>query len=323
MKGGHHFASGADTEVIAHLYEEFGASCFEHLRGMFAIAIWDARTGELFLARDRLGKKPLLYAKDRDGGLAFASEARALFRPRGLLPEADLASVNRVLAFGYANSPHSAYQGVRRVHPGSYLRWKEGEFCETTYWRSQVAPEEGMTRQEAEAGVRGLLEEAVRIRLVSERPLGVFLSGGIDSSIVAAIAAKHHDGPLSTFSVGFDDDAFNEAPIARRVADWIGTDHHEAILKPDPHELLSELQSAYDEPFADSSALPTLLVSRFARQHVVVALTGDGGDEIFGGYERYRALPLIQRLNPMLRVLAPMSNALRDSNARWNQRRVR
>jgi asparagine synthase (glutamine-hydrolysing) len=319
---GHIFRSRSDSEVIAHLYEQEGKKFLTRLRGMFAIAIWDQKTRSLLLARDRVGKKPLLYRTESDGGLAFASEARALFRPIGISPTADLSALNRVLSFGHADSPYSAYSGLTRLAPGSFVEWRGGQLTTETYWEPDFSRPEPWTEQEAIERSLAAIDEAVRVRLVSERPIGAFLSGGIDSTIVTALMARHHSGPVSTFSIGFEEKSFDESGYARTVANYLGTDHHELIVSPDPKELVGALARSFDEPFADSSALPTLLVSEFARKHVVVALTGDGGDEGFSGYERYRAIPLLQRVNPALALLAPLSSPLERVATRLGSRRV-
>jgi len=319
---GHIFRSRSDSEVIAHLYEQEGKKFLTRLRGMFAIAIWDQKTRSLLLARDRVGKKPLLYRTESDGGLAFASEARALFRPMGISPTADLSALNRVLSFGHADSPYSAYSGLTRLAPGSFVEWRGGQLTTETYWEPDFSRPEPWTEQEAIERSLAAIDEAVRVRLVSERPIGAFLSGGIDSTIVTALMARHHSGPVSTFNIGFEEKSFDESGYARAVANYLGTDHHELIVSPDPKELVGALARSFDEPFADSSALPTLLVSEFARKHVVVALTGDGGDEAFSGYERYRAIPLLQRANPVLGLLGPVAAPLERVANRLGSRRI-
>ena len=319
---GHIFRSRSDSEVIAHLYEQEGKKFLTRLRGMFAIAIWDQKERTLLLARDRVGKKPLLYRTESDGGLSFASEARTLFEPLGITPTADLSVINRVLSFGHANSPYSAYSGIARLAPGSFVEWQDGQLTAETYWEPDFSSPESWTAQEAIERSLAAIDEAVRIRLVSERPIGAFLSGGIDSTIVTALMARHHSGPVSTFSIGFEEKSFDESGYARAVAKYLGTDHHELIVSPDPLELVGAFAKSFDEPFADSSALPTLLVSEFARKHVVVALTGDGGDEAFSGYERYRAIPLLQRVNPLLALLGPAASPLEEVANGLGSRRV-
>lgn len=319
---GHQFKSRSDSEVIAHLYEQEGKSFLTLLRGMFAIAIWDARSRTLLLARDRVGKKPLVYREEPDGGISFASEARALFRPRGIRPTADLGALNRVLTFGHADAPHSAYSGVIRLPPGSLVEWREGHLKLEQYWEPDFSSTEPWSESEAIERSFTAIEEAVRIRLISERPIGAFLSGGIDSTIVTALMARHHSGPVTTFSIGFEDKSFDESGYARAVAEYLGTDHHELVVSLDPGGLLATFARSFDEPFADSSALPTLLVSEFARKHVVVALTGDGGDEAFSGYERYRAIPLLQRANLALALLGPLTAPMEKLSGEHGSRRI-
>lgn len=307
---GHALRSASDVEVIPHLYEEYGSEFVHHLRGMYAIALWDTRDRSLLLARDRAGKKPLVFAESR-GGLVFGSEVRAVLAA-GLPRSADLDAIDHTLAFGYPPIDATGHVGIRAVPPGCVLTWHAGRWSTTPYATWDAEPS---TAGESGAGqhLEEVLEEAVRIRLMSERPLGSFLSGGIDSTIVTALMARHHDGPVSTFAIGFRDPAYDESPYARAVAEVLGTDHHELIVDPDPESFLPMLQSAFDQPFADSSAIPTLLLSRFAAEHVTVALSGDGGDEMFAGYERYRAAPVLQRLNPLLRIgglaAAPLEKA--------------
>lgn len=307
---GHALRSASDVEVVPHLYEEYGSGFVHHLRGMYAIALWDTRDRSLLLARDRAGKKPLVFAESR-GGLVFGSEVRAVLAA-GLPRSADLDAIDHTLAFGYPPIDATGHVGIRAVPPGCVLTWHAGRWSTTPYATWDAEPS---TAGEPGAGqhLEEVLDEAVRIRLVSERPLGSFLSGGIDSTIITALMARHHDGPVSTFAIGFRDPAYDESPYAREVARVLGTDHHELIIDPDPHSFLPLLQASFDQPFADSSAIPTLLLSRFAAEHVTVALSGDGGDEMFAGYERYRAAPVLQRLNPLLRIgglaAAPLETA--------------
>lgn len=296
---GHRLRSGSDVEVIPHLYEEYGADFVNHLRGMFAIALWDASRGQLILARDRVGKKPLLYAR-AGRGLVFASEVRALL-VAGHRRTASLEAIDHVLAFGYVPLDGAGHEGVHALPPGHVLTWRDGTTGLTRYWQWQPGQEQ-VPRLGLGDDLETVLDEAVRLRLVSERPLGAFLSGGIDSTVVTALMTRHHDGPVRTFSIGFDDPAYDESPHARAVADFLGTQHHELIVHPDPDDFLPMLQSAFDQPFADSSAIPTLLLTTFASEHVTVALSGDGGDEVFGGYERYRAAPALQRVNSALGI---------------------
>lgn len=293
-------ASSSDVEVIPHLYEIHGEGFVRLLRGMFAIALFDARSSTLILVRDRVGKKPLHYF-EAEGSLAFGSEVRALLAG-GLDRQPDLNSIDHVLAFGNVPLEGGAFAGVKQVPAGHVLRFQAGQASTRPYWTWHVEPSFDSVA-EAKIAVRDALDEAVRLRLVSERPLGSFLSGGVDSTIVTAMMARHHTGPVKTFTIGLGDRVHDEAPFAREVARHLGTDHHELVLEPDPVTIMEALSTAFDEPFADSSAVPTLLLSKFAAENVVVALAGDGGDEAFGGYVRYRAAWRLQQLNSVLSVV--------------------
>jgi asparagine synthase (glutamine-hydrolysing) len=308
---GHRFRTSSDTETLVHLYEDHGAGLAEHLRGMFGFAVYDATRRRLVLARDRLGQKPLYYW-ERDGGLAFASEVRSLREFPGFRADIDPAAVAEYLRLGYVPDPLCIYRGVRKLPPGHVLVWERGGGPARVerYW-SPVRAEVAIGEADAVAELRRLLSDAVRSHLESEVPLGAFLSGGVDSSAVVAEMARQLDRRVRTFSIGFDVDAFNEAPHAARVAAAIGTDHTELIVRPDADALVERVVLGFDEPFADSSALPTYLVAELARRHVTVALSGDGGDELFAGYTRYaellgrRELPAWAR-----RVLGPAARAL-------------
>ena len=283
----HRFSTGSDTETIVHLYEEDGDALVHRLRGMFAFAIWDDRRSRLLLARDRLGIKPLYY-RDTGDGVVFASELKSLLRlshgPRVIDPRA----VADFLALGYVPEPGSIYHGVRKLEPGHVLTWSRDEGLQIRRYWTPFRPEQTtIDEREAVLEVRRLLGEAVRYRLIADVPLGAFLSGGLDSSAVVAEMARQMDRPVQTFSIGFHEPEFNEAPHAAAVARALRTDHTELIVTPDVETLFDEIIASFDEPFADSSAIPTLLVSRLARSHVTVALSGDGGDEVFGGYTRY------------------------------------
>jgi asparagine synthase (glutamine-hydrolysing) len=288
---GHRFATASDTEVLLHLYEEHGERCVEPLRGMFAFAIWDAPRRCLLLARDRLGIKPLYYAATPQG-LLFGSELKALLQSPWLSRRIDQQALTAYLQYGYIPDPQSILAGVAKLPPGHTLAIRDGRPSEPRrYWHA--APflrEQGLRLTEDEATKRlwSALEDAVCSHLVSDVPVGAFLSGGLDSSAVVAIMARASGQPVKTFSVGFREDRYNELPYARQIAQRYETDHHELLVEPNDLKALDELLSGFDEPFADSSAIPTFLVSRLARQHVKVVLSGDGGDEIFAGYERYR-----------------------------------
>ena len=287
---GHRFATASDTEVLIHLYEEYGERCVEPLRGMFAFAIWDGPRRELFLARDRLGIKPLYYAATPEGFL-FGSELKALVQSPWLTPRLDRRGLAAYLQYGYVPDPLSILEGVAKVPPGHTLRIRSGRPAEPRrYWAptphfNAARPPE--SEEQAGAELWSRLEEAVRFHMVSDVPVGAFLSGGVDSSAVVSIMARASRRPIKTFSVGFREDRYNELPHARQVAEACGTEHHELLVEPNDLKVLEELLGGFDEPFADSSAIPTYLVSRLARQHVKVVLSGDGGDELFAGYERY------------------------------------
>lgn len=319
---GHRFSSVSDTEVIAHLYEHLGEECFTHLRGMFAIAIWDAVDARLILARDRVGKKPLLYRTYPNGDIDFASEARALFRPLGIAPSAELGSLNRVLAFGYADSPFSAFSDVRRLPPGCVLTWEAGVSEIKNYWHSDFTGDGQFSDAEVVEETLARIDDAVRARLISERPLGAFLSGGIDSTVVTALMAQNSPAKISSFTIGFSSRAYDESGHARDIAGYLGTDHHELILEPDPQVLLQSIGSAFDEPFADSSAVPTWILSEFAREHVVVALSGDGGDEVFSGYDRYQWIPKLQRFDSLLGLAQPFRGLAESAAVRFGNRKL-
>jgi asparagine synthase (glutamine-hydrolysing) len=285
---GHRFQTRSDTETIVHLYEEIGDDFVTRLRGMFAIALWDARSCRLVLARDRVGIKPLSYWRTPDGGIAFCSELRsflALDRFPRRLDERGLAAF---VSLGYVPDPLAAFAGVAKLPPGHVLIWSLERGAEVRrYWTPAVPEIAGVSETEAADRLRELLADAVTSHLEAEVPLGAFLSGGLDSSTVVALMARTAALEPRTFSIGFDVEAFNEAPHARRVAAAIGTCHTDLEVRPDADQWIDSVVGLFDEPFADSSALPTYLVSWLARQHVTVSLSGDGGDELFGGYTRY------------------------------------
>jgi asparagine synthase (glutamine-hydrolysing) len=291
QRRGHRFATHTDTEVLVHLYEERGDALVHALRGMFAFALWDGRRQRLLIARDRLGKKPLYYWADSRGGVAFGSELKALVALHDLPREIDPAAIADYLALGYIPEPASVYAGVNKLLPGHMLTWTPAAGVRTErYWSPLDAAPVQMPVEEAVLEIRRLLSEAVRYRLVADVPLGAFLSGGLDSSAVVAEMSRQMDRPVRTFSIGFEEEAFNEAPAAAAVARALGTEHTELIVRPDVEALFEDVALSFDEPFADSSAIPTLLVSRLAAEHVKVVLSGDGGDELFGGYTRYHDL---------------------------------
>lgn len=281
------FRSHCDTEVIIHLYLRHGISFVEKLRGMFALAIWDNRSDELFLIRDRVGKKPLYYSVD-GGRILFASEIKSLLCHPELSRTIDPGALDTYFRLGYVPKALSIFESVRKLEAGHFLRYKKGQVEIRRYWQIPAARESASPDwNSASEHLQQLLEESVSLRLVSDVPVGVLLSGGTDSSVIATLAAAKSKEKLKTFSIGFDDAKFNELPYARQIAEHIGSDHYEHIVTLDEIALLEELAPYFDEPFADPSLLPTYLVSRMAREHVKVAISGDGGDELFGGYNWY------------------------------------
>jgi asparagine synthase (glutamine-hydrolysing) len=303
-KLGHRFHTDSDTEAIVHAYEQYGTDCPKHLRGMFAFAIWDERKEELLLARDRVGKKPLLYSLTRTGQLVFGSEFSALLAHPEVSRDVDEAALHHYLTFMCVPAPLTAYRAIRKLEPGHTLRYtRDGEIVMERYWEPNFNRKEKWTEEEAGERAIEVLREAVRVRLMSEVPLGAFLSGGVDSSAVVALMSQESSDPVKTFSIGFEEQDFSELHHARRVAEHIGAEHHEFIVRPDAMEVLPTLVEHYGEPYADSSAIPTYYVSRETRKHVTVALNGDGGDECFAGYERYAAMRLAETYR---RVPAPL-----------------
>ena len=292
-KLGHSFYTNSDTEAIIHAYDQYGKDCPKHLRGMFAFAIWDERTQELFLARDRVGKKPILYAQV-NGQFVFGSEFSALLQHPHIGKDIDFAALNHYLSFMCVPAPLTAYQAIRKLEPGHSLRYRKGEVTTERYWHPDFSQKQDIDEQEAGEQAIKVLRDAVKVRLMSEVPLGAFLSGGIDSSAVVALMSEESSEPVKTFSIGFEEQDFSELHHARRVAEHVGADHHEFIVRPDALEVLPILVEHYGEPYADSSAVPTYYVARETRKHVTVALNGDGGDESFAGYERYVAMRLAE-----------------------------
>jgi asparagine synthase (glutamine-hydrolysing) len=289
---GHRFYTSSDTETIVHAYEEWGTAAIGRLRGMFGLAIWDMRSRTLLLARDRIGIKPLHYATV-NGRLYFGSEIKSLLEAPDLPRDIDLDALDHYLSFQYTPRDGSIFAGVRKLPPGHVLTWRDGEMIVQSYW--QLPVDDGYEGSEADAvhDLRAVLVDAVRSHLISDVPLGAFLSGGIDSSLVVGLMAETSGARVKTFSIGFDEPEFDELEHARRVARHFGTDHHEFVVKPDAVGILDRLVSHFDEPFADSSAIPTWYVSEIARRHVTVVLSGDGGDELFGGYDRYIPHPRV------------------------------
>ncbi len=302
-KRGTRFHTSSESEVIIQLYLEYGVSFVNLLKGMFAIALYDKRHDELHLFRDRMGKKPLWITELQDGTLLFASEIRALLKiieNKTLRNEA----ITEVLQFGYVNPGNSTFKEIQQLQPGSHLKWKNGRSETRKYWWPTFTKITDLTYEEALENTKFVLEKAVASRLLSERPLGSFLSGGYDSTIVTAYMAKIMSEKVQTYSIGFESAQFNEAHHARKIAKYLGTNHHEEIISADPSLIIDKIANVLDQPFADSSIVPTYLLSKFARENLIVALSGDGGDEIFGGYDRYLAVPILQGLNPILGFLS-------------------
>jgi asparagine synthase (glutamine-hydrolysing) len=283
---GYKFRTQSDTEVIIHAYEAYGRDCLARLRGMFAFAIWDARTRVLLLARDRVGKKPLFYWIGRDR-LLFASEIKALLVDRAVPLTPDPRAIDHFLALHYMPAPNTAFQGIYKLPAAHWLEVRDGQIETGRYWQLRYTPKQHLTEQDAVAELRWRLAEAVRLRLVSDVPLGAFLSGGIDSSAVVAYMAQGTAAPVRTFVVGFEESAFDERQFARMVAERYGTDHTELIVKAPVTDILPRLVWHYDEPFGDASAVPSYAIAALTRQYVTVVLDGDGGDENFAGYDRY------------------------------------
>jgi asparagine synthase (glutamine-hydrolysing) len=285
---GHVFSSQADTEVLLHLYEEHGPGCVSRLRGMFAFALWDERRRLLLLARDRVGKKPLYYSRFRDS-LLFGSEIKALLAFPGFPRTANLEALHHYLTLQYVPDPLSAFKNVHKLPPAHRLIFKNGRLTIERYWDLTYEPKWHGPAPEIKKRLRQVVTEAVRVRLISDVPLGAHLSGGIDSTLIVGLMARLTAAPVKTFSIGFKEETFSELAFARLAARTFGTEHHQFILEPDVLALLPALVRCFDEPFADPAALPTWHLARMTRPHVTVALNGDGGDEAFGGYQRYYA----------------------------------
>ena len=318
-KRGHRMRTRCDTEVLVHLYEERGPRFVEALRGMFAVALWDSARNRLVLARDRFGIKPLYYSLG-DRSLSFGSELKALVEVPGFSREVDRDALEAFLTFSFIPSPLTIFQAARKLPPGCVLTWdpEAGVRIERYARPRPVAAEEvrGGTEAELAEELRSRLRDSVRAHLIADVPVGVLLSGGIDSSTLAAFAALESSGPVNTFSIGFDERGFDERDRARLIAERYETDHHELLLKPDVVEMLPALAETFDEPFSDSSAIPTYLVSKLAGEHVKVALSGEGGDELFGGYNYYVGHVLARRFGPLAGPLRPLIERLPSSSSR-------
>jgi len=307
--GGHRFRTKGDIETIVHLYEEVGDRCFERLRGMFAIALWDGRRKELVLARDRVGKKPICYSRV-NGSFAFASEIKSLLEYPGIDRELDVEALDDYLTYQYVPAPLSIFKGIRKLPPGHLLRWRDGVIEVEEYWALNPAPMSDLSENDCCERVRAIMREATELRMVADVEVGAFLSGGMDSSIVVALMSQLAGRSVKTFSIGFEESDYNELPFARMVADRYRTDHHEFVVKPSALEVLPKLAVKYGEPYADASAIPTYYLAKMTREHVKVALNGDGGDESFAGYPRYRAMKVAACLDVLPRTIRNAISAI-------------
>ncbi len=313
---GHRFATNSDTETLVHLYEEEGVAGIQKLRGMFAYAIWDARRRQLLLVRDRFGKKPLYYAT-LPQGIYFGSELKCL-RAAGVPLDLDQDALRLYFQFSHIPDPWTPFRAVRKLTPGGWLLYRaDGTFEEGAYWRlppPAVVDPPDLSRDQAKRRLREVFDESVRLRMIADVPLGAFLSGGIDSSSVVASMALQSSAPVKTFSIGFEESGFNELPYARMVAEKYNTEHHEILLRPDSVPLIQSLARYFDEPFGDMAAVPTFLVSEFAARHVKVCLTGDGGDDLFAGYESVIAAASSRKFDlipqPLRRAISRLAQAL-------------
>ncbi|MGI8884527.1 MAG: asparagine synthase (glutamine-hydrolyzing) [Pyrinomonadaceae bacterium] len=302
-KRGHRFYTNSDTEAIVHLYDEYGADCVQHLRGMFAFAIWDEIDKSLFVARDRVGKKPLLYSHQPNGDLIFGSEFQAVLAHPAISREVDYAAIDDYLSYLCVPAPQTAFKQIRKLEPAHWLRWKNGEIETKRYWQPDFSKKIKISVEEAEEETLRILRESTKLRMISEVPLGAFLSGGVDSSVVVALMAQESSQPVKTFSIGFEEQDFSELKYAKRVAEHVGAEYHEFIVKPDALEILPTLVEHYGEPYADSSAIPTYYVAKETRKYVTVALNGDGGDESFAGYERHAAMRIAETYHRLPKIL--------------------
>jgi len=291
---GDEFYTNSDTEVILRLYDRYGADCVNFLRGMFAFAIWDENDQSLFIARDRVGKKPLLYSHQANGDLIFGSEFTAILAHPQISREVDFEAIDSYLSFLCVPAPQTAFKQIRKLEPAHWLRWKNGQIETERYWSPDFSKKIKISEKEAIEETMRILREATKLRMISEVPLGAFLSGGVDSSTVVALMAQESAQAVKTFSIGFEEQNFSELKYAKAVAKHIGAEYNEFVVKPNALEILPTLVEHYGEPYADSSAIPTYYVSKETRKFVTVALNGDGGDESFAGYERYAAMKIAE-----------------------------
>jgi asparagine synthase (glutamine-hydrolysing) len=315
---GHSFATRSDTEVIVHAYEEYGDACVSHLRGMFSFALWDRRRQRLLAARDRFGKKPLNYYWDGQR-LIFGSEIKSILEA-GIAREINPLALDEYLIYRYVPTPLTLFEHVWKLPAAHILVYEEGQIHTERYWELTFEPSCQDDEETAVERTQELLTEAVQVRLMSEVPLGAFLSGGVDSSVVVGLMSSLMSQPVKTFSIGFEEDAYNELPYARQIARHFGTDHHEFFVHADLVSVLPQLAWAYDEPFGDASMLPTYYVSKLAREHVTVVLTGDGGDEIFGGYTHYQRELSLSRIPAFVRYLVGYGSKVLPDGIRGKKR---
>tara|TARA_B100001123_G_scaffold219596_1_gene247803 strand:+ start:1315 stop:3213 length:1899 start_codon:yes stop_codon:yes gene_type:complete len=325
IRSGHKFSTASDTEVIVHAYEQYGLKFVEHLDGMFALAIWDQARKRLVLARDRFGKKPLFYAQSANR-LSFASEAKTLLVARDNYREVNPLALCSYLTYGYVPEPMSIFDGILKLPPANLLVFDDSGLTIQQYWELTPTTDSSITPHEAAFETRRLMDKAIASRLISDVPLGFFLSGGLDSSIIVGSAARSTSSQLKTFSIGFEEDSFSELEYARLIAKKFDTDHQEFIVTANNLDDLEMIIRFADEPFADSSMIPMYYLARKTREHVTVALSGDGGDEIFGGYDRYIGLGLArryQRVPKFIRsgLLSPLLGMIRESPEKRNNLR--
>lgn len=299
---GHAFRTDSDTETIVHLYEDHGEQCFKYLRGMFAIAIWDTKQQSLLLARDRLGEKPLVYQL-QDGRLSFASEIKSLLQIPSTKRQVDPEAMNQYLTFGYVPHPRTMFLGIQKLPPAHFAKFKGGQFTMERYWEPIWSHEDQRPVSELQEELREELLESIRLRLRADVPIGAFLSGGIDSTVIVGLMQELLPHPTKTFTMGFEDIDYDETPFAKQAAEHLGSEHYELVVDPASANLLPTLTWHFDEPFGDSSAIPTFGLAKATRAHVKVAFTGDGGDEIFSGYPRYRTIERLQQFDRLPRMV--------------------
>jgi len=316
---GHRIDGLGDSALIPFLYQEFGDEFPRQIQGMFAIALYDSRESKLLLARDRIGKKPLWYSWNRET-ISFSSEVKGLLSLK-VKRSVNESVIPEFLQYGYINAPRSAFNDIEQLPPASILVFEDGKRSIDTYWNISDTPELSISFPEAKEEAKRLIRQAVKTRLVSERPIGSFLSGGIDSTIVTALMKEESEDEVNTYSIGFSQSKFDESGFARNIADTLGTKHHERYIEADPTLIVETLSKVLDQPFADSSIIPTYLLAKFASEDLVVALSGDGGDEAFAGYDRYRAGKILNAVNPLL-LLNPLRLVPADRSANQKLRKL-